>query len=719
MKKTKTMKTRIIAGVLSAITVFSVGTVAMTSASALSAKSIAKDVSSFAITTTIDKFVTNGIAGSLLKMGTGYLLNWAFDDTDDKEKPKTVDDAIKEIDKLRQNMEDNHREEMKSLKVINGNIDTKDFRKEADSVHDDYTTVLEKFSINASNITTPGEGKINETTYKTYKSILADSTCNISNLDKNFRILRDFVLGKRLSTNRESGYEATTKYLYDKVTEKYKETAHSWKDSLNYLKVVRDNINGELTTIHFDASMDYITLLSLNNMAYKVREYEIDKGIYKVSEGEKPYASFEGFEKNISNTMKSFNEAYKKAIDNNINDSNMIKATVKLSEPADGIQEKGFQSFSEAWAQAASTGKDFTITLRTDIKSEKDKGFNYDKLDQNKYGFTPQGGFHLLKGRKVTVDLGGHTIDNTACPNTSAFGFQSNTSLDIKNGTIKGGENALRADGSTDVSIKMDGINVDDTSWAGIFVGANGIGKANAKNMKLEMNNCTVKNAKQESAVRMIPDDSTLIVNKCTFENNNSRYDGGAIHLETMKDATITDSTFKNNKAVSGFGGAIVAIPQSNDVKNTIKVEGGLFEGNEATKIGPMYNDDPGTVYKGAGGAIAGANLYINNATFKNNSTNDQAGAIFVYNYNESRITDASITNCTFENNKAKNVGGAIRMFHLGDKSFVKNCKFTDNSSRGQNVFVEYGHGLGDKLIKDWGNTSNSKCNNGMYIVNK
>ena len=73
MKKTKTMKTRIIAGVLSAITIFSVGTVAMTSASALSVKSVAKDVSSFALTQTIDKFVTNSIAGSLLKMGTGYL----------------------------------------------------------------------------------------------------------------------------------------------------------------------------------------------------------------------------------------------------------------------------------------------------------------------------------------------------------------------------------------------------------------------------------------------------------------------------------------------------------------------------------------------------------------------------------------------------------------------------------------------------------------------
>ena len=273
MKGTKKIKTRIIAGMLSLVTVFSVGACSVTTASAAGAPSvasIAKDVSNFAIDQVIDKYVTNGIAGSLLKMGTGYLLNWIFDEKE--EEKKTVDDAIKEIDKLRQTMEENHKEEMNSLKVINGSIDTQTFRKAADSLHDDYSTVLEKISNNARNITASGEGKINENTYKAYKAILADSTCNLSKLEKNFRVMRDYVLGKRLSTNRQSGYEATTKYLFDKVTEKYKETAHSWKDSLDYLKVVRSNINGELTTIHFDAGMDYITMLTLNNMAYKVRE---------------------------------------------------------------------------------------------------------------------------------------------------------------------------------------------------------------------------------------------------------------------------------------------------------------------------------------------------------------------------------------------------------------------------------------------------------------
>ena len=83
-------------------------------------------------------------------------------------------------------------------------------------------------------------------------------------------------------------------------------------------------------------------------------------------------------------------------------------------------------------------------------------------------------------------------------------------------------------------------------------------------------------------------------------------------------------------------------------------------------------------------------------------------------------MTDTAITNCTFEGNSAKHVGGAIRMFHLDDKSFVKNCNFVDNTSdKGANVFVQYGHDLGEKLRNEWGNTSNAASRNGMFVQNQ
>ena len=119
---------------------------------------------------------------------------------------------------------------------------------------------------------------------------------------------------------------------------------------------------------------------------------------------------------------------------------------------------------------------------------------------------------------------------------------------------------------------------------------------------------------------------------------------------------------------------------------------------------------------KGAGGAIACANLNADGVTFRNNSSNDQAGAIFIgpgMRY-DLPLFKNSITNCTFEGNKAEHVGGAIRLFHIDSNNVIKNCKFTNNSGRGANVFVQYGHGLGDKLTKEWGNTGE-----GMYVVIK
>ena len=713
MKKTKTMKTRIIAGVLSAITIFSVGTAAMTSASALSVKSVTKDISSFAITQTIDKFVSNSIAGSLLKMGTGYLLDWVFDSKEGKEP--TVSDAIEKIEKLRETVQSNHEEEMKSLKVINSNIDTKDFRMEADSIRDDYKNALTEIRRNSNNITMSKEGVIDAKTYGAYKAILASSSCNIPSLEKNFNKMKEYVLGERHSTDKKSAYQTTTDYLYKKVMAGYKET-HNWKDSTDFLNIVKKDINGEIDSIHFEAELDYFTMLLLNNMAYKVKEYEVQNGTYKPAEGEQPYAYYQNFETDLSKTMGKFNDAYKKVIDSNNKDGKMVQAIVTLAEPVDGIKVKGFRTFTEAWAQACSTNKDFRIDLRDNIKSTKDKSFNTDGLDQNKYGFTPGGNFHVKDGRKITVDLGGFTIDNTERPNLPTFGFESNTLLTIQNGTIKGGENALRADGRTKVHIKADTLTITDTAWAGIYMGVHSIGAYNAKDMKLEMNNCTIKNAKQESALRILPHDSYITLTNCTFENNESTYDGGAIYTDTTNEPFIKDCTFKNNKANNGFGGAIYA-NTINASGSKLKVIGGLFEGNVSNKtINDRYYHTLDDLKKGAGGAISCNNLIADGVTFKNNTSNDQAGAIFLapgMTYEQSYFK-SSITNCTFEGNKADHVGGAIRTFHIDNNNVIKNCKFTNNSGRGKNVFVQYGHGLGDKLTNEWGNTGE-----GMYVVFK
>jgi hypothetical protein len=234
---------------------------------------------------------------------------------------------------------------------------------EADSIRDDYKNALTEIRRNSNNITMSKEGVIDAKTYGAYKAILASSSCNIPSLEKNFNKMKEYVLGERHSTDKKSAYQTTTDYLYKKVMAGYKET-HNWKDSTDFLNIVKKDINGEIDSIHFEAQLDYFTMLLLNNMAYKVREYEVQNGIYKPAEGEKPYAYYQNFETDLSKAMSKFNEAYKKVIDANNKDGKMVQAVITLAEPVDGIQVKGFRSFAEAWAQASATNKNFKIELR-------------------------------------------------------------------------------------------------------------------------------------------------------------------------------------------------------------------------------------------------------------------------------------------------------------------------------------------------------------------
>ena len=111
---------------------------------------------------------------------------------------------------------------MKNLKVINSNIDTKDFRMEADSTHDDYKNAPTKIRQHSDNISYKSDGTIDDKTYGAYKDILASSSCNIPSLEKNFNKMKEYVLGERHSTDKKNAYETTTDYLYKKVMANYK-----------------------------------------------------------------------------------------------------------------------------------------------------------------------------------------------------------------------------------------------------------------------------------------------------------------------------------------------------------------------------------------------------------------------------------------------------------------------------------------------------------------
>ncbi|HBE15578.1 MAG TPA: hypothetical protein DCY72_04975 [Ruminococcaceae bacterium] len=687
MKK-RTIKTRIIATVLSVITLFSLfSACATTSASALEIdyKRIIKEAASNGAEKAIDAVTEEGIVNTVLKKGVNFLLGLLFDEDDNS---PTIQDVLDKLDNLSSKLESYHDEEMKNLRLINSNIDSKDFRLEADSISDDCQAAVRKIRQFDANITTPGEGVIDNTTYKTYNKILSQSSCDLSALEKNFNRMVEYIKGVRSSTDYRSGYRVTSEYLMNKILANYKETAHDWATSPDFLEYL-NNINEEIELMEANVTLDYFTILTLNNMAYKVREYEIKNGIYEANDNEQPYAYFESFAKDLTDSLSSVNDIYKSVIEENNNNGDFMQATAEILTPVGGKCVKGFHTLAEAWAQSFKASTRYVITLNGDVKADANKGFNIDNLSDTNYGFCNYGGFHVDLGRTVRFDLNGHTLDCSANKNTIIFAMNDRANIIVTNGTIIGGSVAFDEINRDLNSVTLRSVTIRNTANAAI-----NLNTGSTKSQWLVMDKCKVENC---GRIQVFSVTANIKVTNSEFNNLKSDVSGGAFYLPSINYPTFENCTFKGNKAMQGCGGAI-------DAKSVI-CKNCTFENNtseNSNQYGP----------KGAGGAIAANALKLYDCTFTGNMTNDQAGAVWCCGQNYTQI----IERCTFDNNSSKNVGGAVRIDLIdGNAHSIKNCTFTNNTSgRGAAVLVENFCGHCDDIAYHWGNSgSNNRCTTG------
>ena len=607
--------------------------------------SVAKDLAGVGAESAIKAVAGDGIAGALLSKGAEYILGMIFD----SEAEPTISDVLNQLDELSDKIDGYHDEEMRQLKAINSNIDSKDFRMEADSIKDDYRAVIRKIQQYSDNITTPGEGVIDNTTYKAYKEILAQPTCNLSTLEKNFNIMVDYVKGNRSSSDHTSGYKLTSQYLMDKILANYKETQHDWANSPDFLEYL-ETINREIELMESNVVLDYYTILAVNNMAYKVREYEVENGLYTVNDNEKAYSSYERFAYDLTESLKSIDGIYKETIDENNNNGEFVQATAEIVDPVGGKKIKGFHSFSEAWAQAYKTGsKTYSLQLRTDIKADNKKGFNFDNLSSSTYEFRNNGGFHINEGRTVTIDLGGHTIDCSNKKDIKLFAMHNNTSLTVSNGTILGCRNTFHSRDRVNVNLTLKNLTVKDSKESVIYF--NSPSKAECS---LTMDGCRIEKCDKIYIKSQI---TKVSVKNSEFLNNKSSGDGGAFLLGSCEYPYFENCTFRGNKA-SGYGGAICA--------NSVECKNCTFDNNEGS----------------FGGAILANKLKLYNNTFKNNYSRNDGGAIYSGNGTENERIEGN----TFENNKAKRYGGAIRINTVGHH--FRNNTFVNNESTWGNAIL-------------------------------
>ena len=237
-------------------------------------------------------------------------------------------------------------------------------------------------------------------------------------------------------------------------------------------------------------------------------------------------------------------------------------------------------------------------------------------------------------------------------------------------------------------------------------------------------------------------------ITKVNFSHNEVTYDGGAIYNYNNGAMTISGSEFVSNKALSGFGGAIMdwsgvqidgdtnftgniaksggAVVAYSEVKKT-DVTGGRFENNHALAdggalglyglgevTGTWFVDNTaglnkkidGVIYEAASDANGGGALFVgqkgkvtlNDVHFIDNETGVSGGAIHARHF----LSDGAylkMNTVEFDDNDAKKNGGAIASIYDGVID-VDNGTFTSNTA-GQNggaiyVGVDMNYGSSD-----------------------
>ena len=466
MKNTRTkkhnFKTRLIATALSVITVFSVGTMTLSTASAATPPATMETVLKYVTGKTFGyaKGSVMKLAGpELAKMGLSPILNMVLGieekgpsnqdvldkiDKSTEEIKAEINKVMDEVKELSSQTSTYHTQQMNQLKAINSNIDTKDFRVQADTVAADFSHALKRIDENKANITSEGSDKINNTTYKTYKDILSDPKCNVSSMQANFDEMLRYLKGQRTSNNNENGYRQLTNYLMDRVVAADK-GQHSYTTTPDYYGAV-DSINAEIRVMEQQALMDYAIINVLNSMQFRVKEYEVDHGIITVNEDESPYAKFENAATDLQKSMVDINKIFEDVLkENNKIPDKYVVADLYVIDGNTSVK-KGCTSFIDAWSQGIHSGKNFNIVVLKAgqyLKADAKKGF---KFDANVKGLNDKGGFEIPAGKEVYIDMAtkNNGFDCSAKKDMTLFTVKSGANLELHNAMIDGTNNKFR-----------------------------------------------------------------------------------------------------------------------------------------------------------------------------------------------------------------------------------------------------------------------------------
>ena len=165
--------------------------------------------------------------------------------------------------------------------------------------------------------------------------------------------------------------------------------------------------------------------------------------------------------------------------------------------------------------------------------------------------------------------------------------------------------------------------------------------------------NLIVKRGTAAEGAGMLISGSSPTLRNCHFKDNESTYNGGAVHVNGASSPSFDGCDFSDNLAYSG----------------------GAIDGVEGTML---TIDDCTFTHNSAnwgGGAVMsfGGNAMLTNCVFQENHVNTNGGAF--YNY----MGSPSLSNCSFYKNVSEESGGAVYLHSA--TATLSMCSFTENQS--------------------------------------
>jgi len=266
----------------------------------------------------------------------------------------------------------------------------------------------------------------------------------------------------------------------------------------------------------------------------------------------------------------------------------------------------------------------------------------------------------------TSVEGGGVHMNTDATGTFTNCDFDSNTSL---TGDTRGGAFYALGTAFTDPlgEITIDNCNFTNNAAIGATGRGGGLyltsGATTGPSVVTVLNSTFTSNSTTQRAGGAYVVGANANFDNCTFDQNTSDADGGAMYFSSGGSGTITNSMFTNNNAADDSGAiqglrGIVTISDST-------FDSGSHVGLFASTVGP-------------------SDFTLTNCTFTNGTTND-AGAVY------SLRGILAMTDCTVSNNTAVR-GAGLATFGTatgGTMATITNCTFDNNTSQ------EFSGGIG------------------------